>query len=77
VRRRKLGFWRRFAVTVVAGAPIDLSRWDGGGAATAEMLHEITDTTMLTLRDMLAGIRREGPPPPLWTPAAQMPEEAR
>jgi hypothetical protein len=60
-------------VTVVAGPPIDLSQWEGAtpGATT---LTEITDTIMLHLRDMLAGIR-PGTPPPLYNPIRTPPEE--
>jgi 1-acyl-sn-glycerol-3-phosphate acyltransferase len=54
-------------VTVVAGPPIDMSRWKEA-APTAATLQEITEHLMLVLRDMLAGIRG-GTPPPLWSPA--------
>jgi 1-acyl-sn-glycerol-3-phosphate acyltransferase len=63
----------RTEVTVVAGPPMDMSRWSGA-APTAETLHEITDTIMLRLRDMLAELRTDGPPPPLWTPSVQRPD---
>src|SRR5262249_24472563 len=52
-------------VTVVAGAPLDLSKLVGA-APTSAVLAEITDFIMLTLRDMLAEIRG-GTPPPLWS----------
>jgi 1-acyl-sn-glycerol-3-phosphate acyltransferase len=51
-------------VTVVAGPPIDLSRWAGATPSRA-VLEEMTDTIMLRLRDLLADIRDETPPP-LW-----------
>jgi 1-acyl-sn-glycerol-3-phosphate acyltransferase len=58
----------RTPVTVVAAAPVDLSRW-AGAAPTTATLYEITDEIMLRLRDMLAEIRGE-PGPELWTPRA-------
>lgn len=65
-RTKKLRLRPRAPITVVAGPPIDLSRWAGAPANSAT-LHEMTDAIMLHLRDMLAGIRH-APPPPLWTP---------
>jgi len=64
-RSQKLRPVPRTPVTVVAGPPLDLSRW-AGATPTAATLQEITDHIMLTLRDMLAEIR-EGQPPPLWS----------
>jgi 1-acyl-sn-glycerol-3-phosphate acyltransferase len=66
-RTKKLRLRPRMPVTVVAGAPLDLSRWQGADP-TATTLGEITETIMLHLRDMLAEIRGETPPP-LYTPA--------
>lgn len=54
-------------VTVVAGPPIDLSAWQGK-APTHALLEETTDAIMLRLRDMLADVRGEQPPP-LWSKA--------
>ncbi|MGC1212362.1 MAG: lysophospholipid acyltransferase family protein [Micromonospora sp.] len=54
----------RIPVTVVAGPPIDLSRW-AGATPTRAILEEMTDTIMLRLRDLVAEIRG-GTPPPLW-----------
>ncbi|MBO4208738.1 lysophospholipid acyltransferase family protein [Micromonospora echinofusca] len=54
----------RRPVTVVAGPPVDLSRW-AGAAPTKATLDEMTEEIMLSLRDLLAGIRG-GTPPPLW-----------
>jgi len=65
-RTKKLRLRPRTPVTVVAGPPIDLSKWDGAPPTTAN-LYEITDEIMLRLRDMLAEIRG-GTPPELWTP---------
>lgn len=63
-RTSRLRPWPRTPVTVVAGPPIDLSRW-AAATPTTEALAEITDAIMLHLRDMLAEIRG-GTPPPLW-----------
>jgi hypothetical protein len=59
-------------VTVIAGPPIDLSRW-AGAEPTMETLTVVTDEIMLRLRDMLADIRG-APPPPLWSPASRQPK---
>jgi 1-acyl-sn-glycerol-3-phosphate acyltransferase len=63
-RTKKLRPVPRTPVTVVAGPPIDLSKWSGA-SATATTLQEITEHIMLVLRGMLAEIRG-GNPPPLW-----------
>jgi 1-acyl-sn-glycerol-3-phosphate acyltransferase len=68
-RTKKVRLRPRTPVTVVAGPPIDLSAYRGAPATTATM-HEITDTVMLRLRDLLAVVRGE-PGPPLWTPGMQ------
>src|SRR6476660_2421849 len=54
----------RTPVTVVAGPPIDLTRW-AGQPPSANTLTEMTEHVMLVLRDMLAQIRG-GTPPPLY-----------
>jgi len=64
-RTHKLRPVPRTPVTVIAGPPLDLSRW-AGAAPTATNLHEITEFVMLTLRDMLVEIRG-GTAPPLWS----------
>jgi 1-acyl-sn-glycerol-3-phosphate acyltransferase len=65
-RTRRLRLRPRTPVTVVAGAAVDLSKWEGAAPTTAT-LAGITDAIMLRLRDMLAEIR-DGIPPPLYTP---------
>jgi 1-acyl-sn-glycerol-3-phosphate acyltransferase len=67
-RTKKLRLKPGTPVTVIAGPPIDLSRWTGA-APTTTTLYEITDHIMLNMRDTLAEIRG-GEPPALWTPAA-------
>jgi 1-acyl-sn-glycerol-3-phosphate acyltransferase len=66
-RTRKLRLRWRTPVTVVAGPPIDLSKW-AGAAPTTAVLNEITEAIMLRVRDMLAEIRG-GTPPALYQPA--------
>ncbi len=63
-RTSKLKLRLHAPVTVVAGAPLDLSKWNGASPSSATLM-EITDFIMLSLRDMLAEIRG-GTPPPLW-----------
>lgn len=54
-------------VTVLAGPPLDLSKW-AGAAPTASVLAEITEQIMLGIRDLVAQVRG-GTPPPLWQPS--------
>lgn len=68
-RTKKLRLVPRTPITVVAGPPIDLSKWNGA-SATAATLNEITEHLMLVLRDMVGEIRG-GTPPPLWQPSAR------
>ncbi|MEU8298181.1 lysophospholipid acyltransferase family protein [Micromonospora sp. NPDC048909] len=63
-RTARLSLRPRIPVTVVAGPPVDLSRW-AGASPNRVTLEEMTDAIMLQLRDMLAEIRG-GTPPPLW-----------
>jgi len=51
---------------VVAGPPIDLSRWAGTTPSKA-VLHEMTDAIMERLREMLAEVRG-APAPPIYEP---------
>lgn len=50
----------RYPITVVAGSPVDLSAY--ARPPTTEVLREATDTIMVAVRDLLAGIRHEQPP---------------
>jgi 1-acyl-sn-glycerol-3-phosphate acyltransferase len=68
-RTHRLRVWPRTPVTLVAGPPIDMSRW-AGAAPTLQTLQEITETIMLRLSEMLGEVRGEQPPP-LWTPASR------
>jgi 1-acyl-sn-glycerol-3-phosphate acyltransferase len=57
----------RTPVTVVIGAPVDLSAHHGAPDSNGTM-HAIAEAVMLRLRDMLAEVRGEKAPP-LWTPS--------
>ncbi|GAA3726485.1 lysophospholipid acyltransferase family protein [Plantactinospora mayteni] len=74
-RTKKFSLRPRTPVTVVAGPPVDLSRWVGAGSSKA-VLDEMTDAIMLRLRDMLAEIRG-GTPPPIWSAQANRRTEDR
>ncbi|MER5703337.1 lysophospholipid acyltransferase family protein [Micromonospora sp. NPDC002296] len=63
-RTNRFSLRPRIPVTVVAGPPVDLSRW-AGSTPTKATLEEMTEAIMLRLRDQLAEIRG-GTPPPLW-----------
>ncbi|MFJ8685366.1 lysophospholipid acyltransferase family protein [Micromonospora wenchangensis] len=63
-RTGRVGLRPRTPVTVLAGPPVDLNRW-AGATPSRVVLEEMTDQIMLTLRDLLAGVRG-GTPPPLW-----------
>jgi 1-acyl-sn-glycerol-3-phosphate acyltransferase len=69
-RTKKLKLRWQAPVTVVAGEPLDLSKW-AGATPTAAVLMEITDFIMESLRDMLATEIRGGTPPPLWARPAR------
>jgi 1-acyl-sn-glycerol-3-phosphate acyltransferase len=62
VRTGKLSLRPRRPVSVVAGKPIDVSRWEGAAPSRA-VLDEMTDTIMTAVRDQLAEIRHADPPP--------------
>lgn len=60
-RTGRLHLGIRVPVTVVAGDPVDLSRWQGA-QPTRAVLEEMTEAIMLDVRDLLAGVRGEQPP---------------
>jgi 1-acyl-sn-glycerol-3-phosphate acyltransferase len=64
-RTQKLVVRPRQPMIVTAGPPVDLSRWQGA-APTRTVLDEMTDTILLDVRGLLAGIRGETPPPELF-----------
>jgi len=49
-------------VSVTAGPPVDLSRW-AGSPPTKAVLDEMTEAIMLEIRELVAGLRGEEPPP--------------
>ena len=67
-RTKKLRLKPRTPISVWAGPPVDLSEW-AGAEPTMATLTEMTEVIMLRIRDLLAEIREE-PPPPIWSPAA-------
>ena len=67
-RTKKLRLKPRTPVSVWAGPQVDLSPWEGADPTMAT-LTEMTEAIMLRIRDLLAEIRNETPPP-IWTPAA-------
>ncbi|WP_147136885.1 1-acyl-sn-glycerol-3-phosphate acyltransferase [Stackebrandtia albiflava] len=71
---RRVRLRPRTAVNVTAGEPVDLSRWQGMEPSAA-VLNEVTDAVMTRLRDQLARIRGEVPPP-LYDPKATVREDS-
>jgi 1-acyl-sn-glycerol-3-phosphate acyltransferase len=67
-RTNKLRLRFRTPVTVVAGPPLDLSRW-ADARPDAQVLADITEHVMLHLRDMVSAVRGGTPAPPLFSPA--------
>jgi 1-acyl-sn-glycerol-3-phosphate acyltransferase len=65
-RTKKLRLRPRTPVTVVAGPPIDLSRW-ADVPPTSPVLAEVTNEIMNRLREMIGEVRGAAPPP-LWIP---------
>ncbi|MGH8791396.1 MAG: lysophospholipid acyltransferase family protein, partial [Stackebrandtia sp.] len=72
---KKLRLRPRAPVTVVAGEPVDLSAFDGA-EPDAETLEAMTETILLRIRDQLAEIRGEEPPPLYDLKAAKAAEKA-
>jgi 1-acyl-sn-glycerol-3-phosphate acyltransferase len=68
VRTKKLSLRPRRPVSVIAGKPIDVGRWDGA-APTRAVLDEMTDAIMTAVRDLLAETRHAEPPPLYPAPA--------
>jgi 1-acyl-sn-glycerol-3-phosphate acyltransferase len=62
VEHRKIRPFPRHEVWCAAGPPVDLSAYRGR-PLTAELLREVTDVIMAAVRDQLAKVRGETPPP--------------
>jgi 1-acyl-sn-glycerol-3-phosphate acyltransferase len=62
VRTGKISVRPRVQVSVSAGKPVDLSRWQGE-APTRAVLHQMTEVIQLATRDLLGELRGEDPPP--------------
>jgi 1-acyl-sn-glycerol-3-phosphate acyltransferase len=71
-RTKKLSLRPRRPVSVVAGKPIDIGRWEGAVPSRA-VLDEMTDAIMTAVRDQLAEVRG-GEPPPLHPAPVRRPE---
>jgi 1-acyl-sn-glycerol-3-phosphate acyltransferase len=70
-RTKKFSLRPRTPVTVTAGKPVDLSRWQGEAPGRV-VLDQMTDAIMLDVRDLLAELRGETPPP-LYQPPGRRP----
>jgi 1-acyl-sn-glycerol-3-phosphate acyltransferase len=73
VRTKKLSLRPRAPVTVTAGKPVDLSRWEGA-APTRAVLDQMTDAIMTDVRDLLGEVR-DATPPPLYPAPGRRAEE--
>jgi 1-acyl-sn-glycerol-3-phosphate acyltransferase len=73
VRTKKLSLRPRIPVTVTAGKPVDLSRWEGA-APTRAVLDQMTDAIMTDVRDLLGEVR-DATPPPLYPAPGRRAEE--
>ena len=62
VEHKKVRLFPRHEAWCVAGPPVDLSAYRGR-PLTAELLREVTDVIMAAVRDRLAEVRGETPPP--------------
>ncbi|ASW57497.1 1-acyl-sn-glycerol-3-phosphate acyltransferase [Plantactinospora sp. KBS50] len=67
-RTKKLDLRPGLPMRVTAGPPVDLGRWAGASPSRAT-LDQMTDEIMLRVRDLVAQLRVEEPPP-LWSRGA-------
>jgi 1-acyl-sn-glycerol-3-phosphate acyltransferase len=67
-RTKKLRPGLRVPVSVTAGPAVDLSKWAGASPSKA-VLDQMTEAIMLDIRDLVAGLRDEEPPPLFDRPA--------
>jgi 1-acyl-sn-glycerol-3-phosphate acyltransferase len=74
-RTKALRVRPRMPVTVVAGPPVDLSKW-AGAAPTKAVLHEMTEAIMQRLREMVAEVRG-AEAPPIFEPNGRRPAGER
>jgi 1-acyl-sn-glycerol-3-phosphate acyltransferase len=61
-RTKKFSLRPGVPVQVAAGKPVDLSKWKGEAPSRA-VLDQMTDALMLDIRNLLAGLRNDSPPP--------------
>ncbi|MDF9815895.1 lysophospholipid acyltransferase family protein [Streptomyces sp. SPB162] len=66
-KENKFSLFPRKTLRVVAGPPVDLSRFYGR-EPTAEVLREVTDVIMMEITELLAGIRGEVAPKEVYDP---------
>ena len=71
-RTGKLSFKPRVPVSVALGKPVDLTKFDGATPSRAT-LDEMTEAIMLDIRDLVAELRHEEPPP-LYRPGTAAPK---
>lgn len=62
---RKVDFVPRKTLHALAGPAVDLTEYRAR-PVTSELLHEVTDTVMTQVRDLLGQIRGETPPSEFW-----------
>lgn len=72
VRTKKISLKPRRPVSVAAGKPVDLSRWQGE-APTRAVLDQMTEAIQIAGRDLLADLRGEAPPGELYQGPARRP----
>jgi 1-acyl-sn-glycerol-3-phosphate acyltransferase len=74
-RTQRFALRPRTPVSVAAGPPVDLNRWRGA-APTRAVLDQMTDAILLDVRDLLAGLRGETPPPLFESPVRRVMPDA-
>jgi len=74
---RRFRPWPRKRITIRAGEPVDLSDF-AGSEPTSDVLHQMTDRIMVSVRDLVAEIRGERPPAEFYRrPPADSPDSLR
>ncbi|MEU3461862.1 lysophospholipid acyltransferase family protein [Streptomyces sp. NPDC006733] len=66
-KENRLSLFPRKTLRVMAGPPVDLSRYYGQ-EPTAEVLREVTDVIMMEITELLAELRGQTPPKELYDP---------
>jgi 1-acyl-sn-glycerol-3-phosphate acyltransferase len=79
-RDRRVRLLPRRRIRMLAGPPVDLSRWrsaSAGEQSDGETLRAVTDAIMARIAEQLAEFRGEPPPAEVWDPAAEAYAERR